>query len=477
MGKSINIPGYKIKKELGVGGMARVYLANDLKFGRQVAVKVLSPVIAQDNPRLTKRFIREAKTAARLHHSNIVSIYDVGKTDGVNYFTMEYLQESLKDRLKNGKLKPLEAFEIIKEIAKALDYAHKKGFVHRDIKPDNIMFRKDGAVVLLDFGIVKSLHDTTKLTRTGMAVGTPQYMSPEQVEARKIDGRSDIYSLGIVLFELLTGRVPYRADSAISVALMHTEEPVPELPNRLKQFQPLIDKMLSKNRKSRVKDAEGLIRLLDAMVYKVKQETANVKRPVIIEKTKSSKLPLAAALVAAVILAVGAGYFFIEAKKNQEQTAWKMAKASHSLSGYQAYITEYPEGIHSDDARRAIDLIAKENKYKELFEQAADFYRQGDYDNAAKKLVQARKIKNTPETDGLEKQIKKKKKELKELKFNDYLLQARSYFEMGEIDTASEILQRAKKIKTTPQLLVLEKQIEEAKAAVREDDGKSDGLP
>jgi serine/threonine-protein kinase PpkA len=268
----LNIPGYKIKKELGSGGMSRVYLAFENKLKRPVALKVLLPHLA-NNSRIKRRFIKEARTAAQLRHSNIVSIYDVGKEKDSYYISMEYLKESLKDRLRrSSSLKPEEALHIVKETAKALSYAHRKGFIHRDIKPDNIMFREDGAIVLVDFGIVKVVKSATRLTKTGVSIGTPKYMSPEQVRASRIDGRADIYSLGIVLYEALVGRAPYKAEDVIALAVKHAEEPVPQLPSRLKCYQPLIDKMLAKAPKDRVKNAEGVIRLIDAINFKVKQE-------------------------------------------------------------------------------------------------------------------------------------------------------------------------------------------------------------
>ena len=191
-----NIRGYLIKKQLGVGGMSRVYLANDPKLKRNIAVKVLLSSYSSDK-RVTKRFVKEARTAAQLQHSNIISIYDVGKYNNKYYIAMEYLKESLKDRIRKGSLKnePENILKVIRTIADALLYAHRKGFVHRDIKPDNVMFRDDGTLVLLDFGIVKALRSESNLTRTGMSVGTPKYMSPEQMRAKKVDERSDIYSL------------------------------------------------------------------------------------------------------------------------------------------------------------------------------------------------------------------------------------------------------------------------------------------
>lgn len=390
MTKSIDIPGYKLKKELGAGGMAKVYLAIDTKLDRPVALKVLSPVFAE-NSRITKRFIKEAKTAAQLQHSNIISIFDVGKKGTMNYFAMEYLQENLKDRIKQaGGIKPREALAIIKDVARALAYAHNKGFVHRDIKPDNIMFRKDGAVVLVDFGIVKAVNEKTKLTRTGISVGTPQYMSPEQIKARKVDGRSDIYSLGIVLFELLTGKLPFQADDLVKLALQHTGDPVPKLPEKLKDFQPLIEKMLAKNPHERVRNAEGLIRLIDALDYKFKEKTTKIQQAPL---KRRKKAPLVIFLIIIIAVAIGAGYLVLEKKRQQELTAWEVAYSKNTIASYQVFLKKYPTGRYQ---RQALVNLAK--KYVE----------HGNYKEAREKLEEAKRIKDTPEIKTLEQKIRKK---------------------------------------------------------------------
>ncbi|UCH97707.1 MAG: protein kinase [Candidatus Aminicenantes bacterium] len=404
MTKSIDITGYKVKKELGAGGMAKVYLALDSKLDRPVALKVLSPAFAE-NSRITKRFIKEAKTAAQLQHSNIVSIFDVGKQGGMYYFAMEYLQENLKDRLKRGTgIKPREALAIIKDVAKALSYAHKKGYVHRDIKPDNIMFRKDGAVVLVDFGIVKAVNEKTKLTRTGISVGTPQYMSPEQIKAKKIDGRSDIYSLGIVLYELLTGQVPYQADDLVKLAMQHTGDPVPQLPVRLKDFQPLIEKMLAKNPHERVRNAEGLIRLIEALDFKIKERTTKIQQA---PSARRKKIPLVIFLLVVIGMAVGSGYLILESKRKQETIAWQTAKSTHTIPAYQEYLEQYPMGRYQKEADRAIEGIKRDQQFQRLFNQAEAYFNQGNYEKALKRINEARQIKVTPGLKALDQKIKR----------------------------------------------------------------------
>ncbi len=263
MNKLPQIPGYQVIKKLGQGGMADVYPGIQEKLQRQVAIKVMVPLLFRDE-QFSKRFIKEAQTAAQLNHPNIITIHDVGETGDSYYIVMEYLEESLSQRLKQrGFFPPREALEVVRMIACALDYAHKKGFIHRDIKPDNIMFRADGTAVLVDFGIARAMDSTTHLTRTGMSIGTPHYMSPEQCKGEKIDGRSDIYSLGVQLYEIITGEVPYKAENTAGIIIKHIQDPIPRLPDRLSRYQPLIDKMMAKERDKRFQGGEELIRFID----------------------------------------------------------------------------------------------------------------------------------------------------------------------------------------------------------------------
>jgi len=270
------IQGYKILKELGKGGMARVYLAFEEKLEREVALKILLKSLTEEK-NLTTRFLKEAKTAAGLRHTNIVPVFDVGRQGEYYYFTMEHFEEDLKDKIVNNKIAPELALSIVKSIASALDYAHKKGFIHRDIKPDNIMFREDGTPVLVDFGIARALGSTTKLTKTGMSIGTPHYMSPEQARGKVLDGRSDIYSLGVVFYEMLTGKVPYEAEDSdsIAIAIKHIQEPIPELRSamnvgaglasaQIEKLQNIINKMMAKDPDERPQTGRDVIELISA---------------------------------------------------------------------------------------------------------------------------------------------------------------------------------------------------------------------
>ncbi|MEO8461084.1 MAG: protein kinase [Dokdonella sp.] len=242
----IEIPGYRLLRQLGRGGMATVYLAIQQSVDREVALKVMSPALLAD-PNFGERFLREARIAARLHHRHVVGIHDIGRADDHHYIAMEYIAGG-PVLAKGEQARPVVfALQAIREIATALDYAHEKGFIHRDVKPDNILLRDDSSAVLTDFGIARANDSATRMTRTGAIVGTPHYMSPEQARGKQIDGRADLYSLGIVLYELLVGRVPYHADDSLAVGIMHITQPVPQLPVALDALQPLIEKLLAKD--------------------------------------------------------------------------------------------------------------------------------------------------------------------------------------------------------------------------------------
>jgi len=262
--KKIEIPGYTVLKRLGRGGMAEVYLAVQESIGRKVAIKIMLPALLTDES-FSERFLREAKISAKLAHPNIVSIFDVGVVDNLHYITMGYLPGGdLKDRIKKGM--PLgEAVRTMKEIATALDFAHKAGFVHRDIKPENILFSQTGHAVLSDFGIARASEGVTSLTVTGSIVGTPHYMSPEQAQGKKVDGRSDLYSLGIVFYQMLSGRVPFEGDSAMSIGIKHIRDPIPDLPPQFAKYQTFLNKLLAKEPADRWQTGADVARTLEVL--------------------------------------------------------------------------------------------------------------------------------------------------------------------------------------------------------------------
>lgn len=238
---NIVIPGYDIEGPIGEGAMASVYLATQRSLERKVALKVMAAALAAD-PTFCERFLREGKTLARLSHPHTVTIHDIGNVGELYYMAMEYLPNgTLKERIAAG-LTPEQGLTYIRQIASALGYAHGLGLVHRDVKPANILFRADGTAVLSDFGIAKSLDDRTQFTQAGFAVGTPSYMSPEQARGQDIDGRADLYALGVVLYEILVGKLPYTGNDALSTALAHLTEPLPELPVHHGRYQDVLDR-------------------------------------------------------------------------------------------------------------------------------------------------------------------------------------------------------------------------------------------
>ena len=268
----IEIPNYEIGKLAGRGGVAEVYLATHKLLDRTVAIKLISPAKAGDLA--DKRFLKEAKVVAGLRHPNIVSIYDVGVLENKYYIIMEFLEGGdLKQHIKKG-VSPARSVEILKQMGSALAHAHDKGFIHRDIKSQNIMFRSDGTGVLTDFGIVKDLTAETGYTLDGTSIGTPHYMSPEQAQgSSKIDYRTDLYSLGVTFYEMLTGSVPYQADSPVAVALKHIKDPVPRLPEHLSRYQPIIDRLMAKKPDKRFQSAHELIKVLDKLDHWVSGDT------------------------------------------------------------------------------------------------------------------------------------------------------------------------------------------------------------
>jgi serine/threonine-protein kinase len=256
---------YRIEDEVGRGGMSVVYRARDLRLNRTVAIKVLPPDLAHD-PAVGSRFTREAQTSAQLSHPHIVPIYDVGERDGIAYFVMALVTGgNLATRLEHQARRPIdEVRKLLGEVADALAYAHLRGVIHRDIKADNILIDADsGRAIVTDFGIARAMEGGSRLTATGIAVGTPTYMSPEQaVGERDLDGRSDIYSLGVLGYQMIAGRVPFAAGNSMALLLKHVSErprPLAELrPEAPKALCDAIDRALLKAPEDRWPTASAL---------------------------------------------------------------------------------------------------------------------------------------------------------------------------------------------------------------------------
>ena len=282
MNSILIIPGYRIEAEIGRGGTATVYVTVQESLARTVALKIMAPRMMA-NPSAEERFLKEGKIVARLKHPNIITVYDIGIVNEHHYMIMEYIEGgNLNGRIDRG-LSIENTINIIKQIASALGYAHKRGFIHRDVKPANILFRDDGTAVLSDFGIAKALRSQTQLTRTGQTIGTPEYMSPEQITGKPLDSRSDLYSLGLVFYEMLTREKPFKGEDAISIAMGHIVAPIPRLPHQFTVFQPLIDKLLAKSPNERLASGEQLIltlnELLERRTYSADSKEIEVKAP------------------------------------------------------------------------------------------------------------------------------------------------------------------------------------------------------
>lgn len=271
----IEIPGYQLLRTIGKGGMATVFLAQQSVLERKVALKIMSKALAEEKA-FGERFMREARIVSQLVHPNIVTVHEVGQHDGRYFLSMEYI-DGHDLRTVGKKLDVIAKIRVIEDIARALHYAGEKGYVHRDIKPENIMFRSaDGSAVLTDFGIAKAVKTDLSMTQTGTAIGTPHYMSPEQAKGKRVDHRSDLYSLGIVFYQLLTGKVPFDAETAVAIGIKHITEPVPALPPEFQVLQPIFDGLLAKRVENRYQSGLSLLNDLRTIDFDALREAVSV---------------------------------------------------------------------------------------------------------------------------------------------------------------------------------------------------------
>lgn len=292
------IPGYTVHGLLGQGGMAEVWLATQESLRRKVALKLL---LDTTDDQFTRRFIREAHTVASLHHPAIVTIHDIGQlADGRHYLAMEFLGGGDLAQFKGHALPPNRVLAIARQVAAGLDIIHDKGLVHRDLKPANLLFRDPEHVVISDFGIARNPDIDSDLTQEGVVVGSPAYSSPEQSQCQPLDRRSDLYSLGVILAELLLGRNPYRGDSYAATVANHLHQPPPDLPAPLRAWQPVLARLLAKDPAQRYANGRELTADLD----RLEQLPAPAARPSPLARlTRRQRLGVAGVVVAGLLAA------------------------------------------------------------------------------------------------------------------------------------------------------------------------------
>jgi tRNA A-37 threonylcarbamoyl transferase component Bud32 len=255
----VTIRGQRFINEIGAGGTAHVYLAESEKAGEIVVLKVLGSSDSVDPHKLFERFLQEYELLSKIRHPNVVRIDDLGIADDHAYIAMEYFPKGdLKQRL-GGPIPVAEALSIFEQVANALAAVHSIGVLHRDLKPGNVMLRNDGTVALIDFGVAKEISQNTAMTAAGAIFGTPYYMSPEQGHGEVVDARSDLYSVGVMLYEMLTQKKPFIAASAMQLIYMHRNAPIPELPSEHAEWQPLLNRLLAKDPGDRFQSANDLV--------------------------------------------------------------------------------------------------------------------------------------------------------------------------------------------------------------------------
>ncbi|MCK5850556.1 MAG: serine/threonine protein kinase, partial [Kiritimatiellae bacterium] len=356
---------YKIVGELGRGGMAIVYKADEQSLNRIVALKILSPKISDDET-MVKRFQREAQAVAKLNHPNIVHIYAIGEEDGVNYFTMEYIKgRTLRQvRKQDGNVSLAKAIAYMIQTADALGDAHKAGLVHRDVKPGNVMVDSADRVKVMDFGLARVMQATTQLTVDGSFLGTPQYMSPEQCEGKDIDNRSDIYSLGVTFYELLTGKIPVEGDTpgSMLVKIIQGElRPIREVdPSIPEEVATVIHRMMQTQKEKRPRNMEEVIADLRSLTFLCDDEDdatllSIAAGPVLVKKNDSNMGLIVGVAAFFLLLVAGGGmivrHYMANPSSDQSETI-----SSDVVEPIRASLSD--QKIDKDDAIKDLTVIS-----------------------------------------------------------------------------------------------------------------------
>ncbi|GAA3929206.1 protein kinase domain-containing protein [Luteimonas lutimaris] len=306
------ITGYTLLRAIGHGGMSTVYLGEQVSLSRQVAIKVMLPEALADEVS-RRRFENEARTIARLEHPHIVGIHDVGRTrDGLPYYSMPHLTRGhLGQRIGENPegMDQARVREILHALLSALGYAHARGTIHRDVKAENVLFDETDRPLLADFGIALRRGFGTRVTTTGMAVGSTAYMAPEQARGEEVDHRTDLYAIGVLAWEMLTGKLPYEAGDAVSMAIMHVKEPIPRLPPKLRHWQRFFDRALAKGPLKRHADAAHMLAALDRVPKRSGTHEMLALPALRAQAAKVRKMPVWAWLGVALLVAAGTGLF------------------------------------------------------------------------------------------------------------------------------------------------------------------------
>ncbi len=271
-----DIPGYRVIRRIGKGGMSYVYLGVQVSLDRQVAIKVMSPEALTDE-KSKQRFEQEAHTIAKLEHPCIVGIHEVGRTSqGLLYYVLPYLARGHLGQ-RDFTNDDARIVEVLRALLSALEYAHTRGIVHRDVKAENVLFDNADRPLLTDFGIALARHDTSRITTAGLAVGSGGYMAPEQARGEAVDGRADLYSVGVLAYELLNGRLPYLSSDPLGLALMHVQDPIPRLPVERKHWQSLLDRSMAKAPDNRFRNAQQMLSALNQIALRERGAAAEVE--------------------------------------------------------------------------------------------------------------------------------------------------------------------------------------------------------
>ncbi len=355
----MEVPGFEIRRTIGRGGMATAYLALQQSLGREVVLKAMDMQLAEASSDFVERFMNEGRIVASLRHPHIITVFDIGRTDETVWLAMEYVDGGdLKSRI-SGPQAPDKALEIIEHIGSALDYAHRRNVIHRDVKPANVLFRGDGTALLSDFGIAKQVSIDAELTSTGTILGSPFYMSPEQAEGLVVDGRADVYSLGVIFYELLTGERPYTGDSAIKVIMQHIQAPLPKLPANRAHYQDLLERMMSKSRDQRFADAGEMVREVARLRKMLRGDTDATRK---VDPTASAKRPrlrlAALAGMALVLVIAGLGAYLAYASSLRPSIVRRPASAGEVTAVDQNALAGARERVARESRRAAADGAA-----------------------------------------------------------------------------------------------------------------------